>query len=236
MPMPINTKYRSKEREIMDDFEMEGELLRDTLDKLGRINKWLGGNRITLEGIKQLLSDCPKDRKYRIIDLGCGHGDLLRRVANYGRKQGYTFELMGLDANRDAIAYAEELSTGYPELSYKCMDIFSDEFKAEQYDLVLSTLFLHHFSEKEIAELLGNLTHSARVGIVVNDLHRNRMAYILFKILGLFISNKMIVEDGLTSILRSFKRKELEDYSERLQLDASIQWKWAFRYQWLIKT
>jgi len=33
----------------MDDLDMSGELLRDSLDQLARINKWLGGNKITIE-------------------------------------------------------------------------------------------------------------------------------------------------------------------------------------------
>jgi hypothetical protein len=57
----------------------------------------------------------------------------------------------------------------------------------------------------------------------------------LFKLLSLAISNEMIVQDGLTSILRSFRRKELERLSNQLQLNSKIRWKWAFRYQWLIK-
>ena len=103
---------------------MEGTLLRDTLDKLGTINKWLGGNRVTLNGITSLLKGKPKTQTYRIVDLGCGHGDMLRLVAQLGRKKGYTFQLVGIDANADTIAYAKALSVDYPEISYRKEDIF----------------------------------------------------------------------------------------------------------------
>jgi heme/copper-type cytochrome/quinol oxidase subunit 2 len=44
-------------------------------------------------------------------------------------------------------------------------------------------------------------------------------------------------EDGLVSILRGFKKEELVAFSKQLQLNNfAIQWKWAFRYQWIIKT
>ncbi|NNK73185.1 MAG: methyltransferase, partial [Flavobacteriaceae bacterium] len=66
MSLFIDTKYRSSETEIMDDFSMNGELLRDTLNKLGAINKWLGGNSITLNGIAELLRGQSKDRVYTI--------------------------------------------------------------------------------------------------------------------------------------------------------------------------
>jgi len=230
----VNTKHRSNETELMDDFSMKGDLLRDTLDKLGEINKWLGGNRITLNGIKKLLKQQPKDKTYTIIDLGCGHGDILRLIANYGRKNNYKLKLIGVDANQDAIDYANELSSNYKELKFCKVDIFSNDFNNLDYDIALSTLFLHHFNQEEILSLLKKISKKARLGIVINDLHRNKVAYYLFKLLSLTISNHMIAQDGLTSILRAFKRKELEYISKELSLNSRIHWKWAFRYQWLI--
>jgi len=236
MSLFIDTTYRSNKSEIMDDFTMKGELLRDTLDKLGSINKWLGGNSITIDGIKQLLKGNSKDKTYSIIDLGCGHGDILRLVADFGRKKGYKFKLIGIDANQDTIDYANELSENYPELTFRNEDIFSDEFQKINYDIALTTLFLHHFKEEEIVDLLSSLSNKATLGIVVNDLQRSEIAYGLFKLLGLVISNYMIKQDGLTSILRAFKREDLERISNKLNLQSQIRWKWAFRYQWLIKT
>jgi 2-polyprenyl-3-methyl-5-hydroxy-6-metoxy-1,4-benzoquinol methylase len=236
MSLFVDTTYRSNETELMDDFSMKGELLRDTLDKLGKINKWLGGNHVTLNGLKKLINDQPKNKLITIIDLGCGHGEILRLIGDYGRKYGYRFNLIGIDANQDAIEYAIELSKDYDELTFQNIDIFSEEFQELDYDVVLSTLFLHHFSQDEIHYLLKTITSRANLGIVVNDLHRNKIAYGLFKLLGLVISNHMIVQDGLTSILRAFKRNELESISKQLNLKSQIRWKWAFRYQWLIKT
>ena len=234
MSLFIDTTHRSNETELMDDFTMKGELLRDTLDKLGKINKWLGGNRVTLKGIEQLLEGQAKDKTYTIIDLGCGHGDILRLIANFGRQNNYKFKLIGIDANQDAIDYANELSNDYDELTFSNVDIFSDDFKSLEYDIALSTLFLHHFNQEEIHSLLKTISSKANLGIVINDLHRNKLAYGLFKLLGLVISNHMIVQDGLTSILRAFKREELEQISKELNLKSQIRWKWAFRYQWLI--
>jgi len=236
MSLFIDTTYRSDDTEIMDDFTMKGELMRDTLDKLGSINKWLGGNRITLDGIGQLLKGLPKDKMFTIIDLGCGHGDILRLVADFGRKKGYNFKLIGIDANQDAIDYANELSVNYPELSFRNEDIFSEEFQEINYDIALTTLFLHHFKEEEIVSLISSLSNKATIGIVVNDLQRSEIAYGLFKLLGIVISNYMIKQDGLTSILRAFKREDLEHISKKLNLKSQIDWKWAFRYQWLIRT
>ena len=119
MSFLVNTIHRSDETEIMDDFTLKGAMFRDTLDKLERINRLLGGNIVTIKGVKKLLKNEPKDKIITIVDLGCGHGDILRGVAKFGRKNGYRFKLIGIDANPDAIAYANELSKGYSELTFE---------------------------------------------------------------------------------------------------------------------
>jgi len=235
MSLLINTKQRTEAIEVMDDFSINGKILHDTLDTLANINKWLGGNKVTLNGLKKVIKNHPKKEPLTIIDLGCGGGDILRKVANFAKKQGYTIKFIGIDANKDAMVYARQLSKNYPEISFIDCDIFSDEFESLQYDVVLTTLFLHHFKEDQIINILSRTKQKAKLGIVVNDLHRSRVAYYLFKLVCLTIKNQMVIDDGLTSILRGFKHKELESFSKELQVTPQIKWKWAFRYQWIIQ-
>lgn len=232
----IDTTFRTDEREIMDDFTLEGKALRDNLDILSGINKWLGGNQVSLNGIHKLIKKLPKEKELVIADLGCGNGDMLRRVSKLGKKLGYRFKLIGIDANKDSIQYATLLSLGFDNITYLQMNIFSDEFKALHYDIVLSTLFLHHLNDEEILDKLHLLKDQASTGIVVNDLHRNKLAYFLFNVISFFINNKIIRNDGLVSIRRGFKKEELQYFADQLQLKSDITWKWAFRYQWIMKT
>lgn len=231
----INTSQRSEEKEIMDDFSLEGKQLRDTLNKLEIINRTLGGNRVTIKGLQTIMKNEPKEKQFTILDLGCGHGDILRDVAKFGKKHKYQFKLIGIDANQDAINYANELSEEYPELSFQKMDIFSEEFSKLSYDVVLCTLFAHHFKDDELQSFLKKVLNKAKLGIVVNDLQRNKLAYYLFMFISLFANNKMIREDGLTSIRRAFKRKDLENITKNIEAKASIRWKWAFRYLWILQ-
>ncbi len=231
----VDTSNRSSEMEIMDDFTMKGDILRDTLDKLEIINRLLGGNKVTIKGLKELLKNQSNNKLITIVDLGCGHGDILRDIAEFGRKNNYSFKLVGIDANFAAIEYARELSKDYLELSFKAIDIFSEDFKKQSYDIVLCTLFLHHFKNNELILFLKTTIQKATIGVVVNDLHRHKLAYYLFKLIGFFVKNRMIREDGLTSILRAFKKNDLEEISKQLKVYFSIQWKWAFRYLWILK-
>ena len=231
----VSTKYRTDKEELMDDFSIGGDLLRDTLDKLENINRWLGGNLMTVRALKKVLKNHPKEQELTIADIGCGHGDILRDVAKFGRKNGYKMKLIGMDANPTAIAYANELSTEFSELSFKTEDIFSEAFKNRKFDVVLATLFLHHFKEEQLTSFLGNTLKQTKIGIVVNDLHRHKLAYYLFMLLSVFIKNNMIIEDGLTSVLRGFKRNDLVRISKKLKVKPQISWKWAFRFQWILK-
>ena len=231
----ISTKNRTDKEELMDDFSIGGDLLRDTLDKLENINRWLGGNLMTVKSLKKVLKNHPKEQELVIADIGCGHGDILRDVAKFGRKNGYKMKLIGIDANPTAIAYANELSAEFPEISFKTEDIFSDKFKNREFDVVLATLFLHHFKEPQLVSFLKNTLKQTKIAVIVNDLHRHKLAYYLFMLLSAFIKNKMIIEDGLTSVLRGFKRNDLERISKKLKVKAQISWKWAFRFQWILK-
>ena len=235
MSFLVDTSHRSSEIEIMDDFTMEGALFRDTLDKLEIINRFLGGNSVTIKGLKKLLKNQSKNKTITIVDLGCGNGDVLRDVSKFGRKNNYSFKLIGIDANPAAIDYARELSKEYSELSFKTIDILSEDFKKQSYDVVLCTLFLHHLKNEELISFLKKTTENATIGLVVNDLHRHKLAYYLFKLIGFFIKNKMVRQDGLTSVLRAFKRKDLENIAKEIKVHFSIEWKWAFRYLWIMK-
>jgi 2-polyprenyl-3-methyl-5-hydroxy-6-metoxy-1,4-benzoquinol methylase len=234
--MFINTTYRSTEVEIMDNFLMEGEMLRESLDKIAAVNRRLGGNNVTINGLKKLLVNEPKGATISIIDLGCGSGDMLRTVADFGRKHKYNFKLTGIDANEYTINYARKISSAYPEITYMKMNVLADEFLSVNFDIALATLFLHHFSTEEIESLLKVITKKANKGVIVNDLHRSWAAFYLFKLISLFISNPMVRKDGAVSVLRAFKKNELISIGKKLQDTVStIRWKWAFRYQWIIK-
>jgi 2-polyprenyl-3-methyl-5-hydroxy-6-metoxy-1,4-benzoquinol methylase len=235
--MPINTKYRSEESEIMDNFAMEGEILQDALDKIAQINQLLGGNQLTLQGVQNLIEKIPKKTEITILDVGCGNGDILRILADYGLKNHFNFKLIGIDANNFTVNYARELSKDYSNIRFQCENIFSEAFAELKQDIALCTLTLHHFKDDEIIQLMTVLNANSRVGIVINDLHRSTVSYRLFQVLCfVFRLNPMSREDGLISILRGFKKEELVHFSKKIKLSShKIQWKWAFRYQWIIE-
>lgn len=235
--MFLSTAKRTSKEEFLDDFSLEGDELRDALDKIATINQWLGGNEVTLDGVKKLLTDYPKERLVTIVDIGCGNGDMCRAVADLARREKRTVKILGIDANAYTTRHAEACSAAYPAIDYATMNVFDESFASVDYDIALCTLTLHHFTDEEILNLMGRLINKARIGVVINDLQRSGLAYRLFQLICfVFRLSKLSKQDGLTSILRGFKKQDLLSFSNQLGAKAyTINWRWAFRYQWIIK-
>jgi len=235
--MSIDTSKRTDAVEIMDDFDLQGKELDKTLRDLDSVNKWLGGNKITLKAVKILVENQPKNKEIHIADIGCGNGAVLRKIATWGRKNGYKLKLTGIDANTYATEIGSRMSTDFPEIEFKSLDIFSERYKDFRCDIILCTLTLHHFKNSEILKLLNLFNQQSKLGVIINDLQRSKIAYRLFQAFcAVFITNEIARKDGLTSILRGFKKEELQYFARKIpQTRHQINWKWAFRYRWIIQ-
>lgn len=220
----------------MDDMNFKGEEMRNLLADLRRVNKWLGGNSGAISGIKRLMKTSETQKEIKIIDLGCGDGEMLRVCSEVLKREGRDFKFMGIDANPHIIEEAEKRSVNYPNIKYRVMDVFSSELDKLEFDIVLCSLFLHHLKDDQISELLKKISEKAKAGVVINDLKRSRLSFELFKIVStLFVRTRTAKIDGLISIARGFRKKELKAFSKQIEAKHRIRWWWAFRYQWIIQ-
>jgi 2-polyprenyl-3-methyl-5-hydroxy-6-metoxy-1,4-benzoquinol methylase len=224
---------RSSSIEIMDDLNCSGEVVFQTLRELEFINRTLGGNAVTISGVRQLLKGNQPDSLH-IVDLGCGGGDMLKLLK---KKLNLNGSLTGIDANPNIIQYANEHNTD-PSISFLTTDILSPEFKKETCDIAVATLFFHHFTDDQLVGILSHLKTQARIGIVINDLHRHPFAYHSIRILTkLFSKSSMVKYDAPLSVLRGFTRKELTNILKKAGIDNyTIRWRWAFRWQVIIRS
>ncbi|WP_310991899.1 methyltransferase domain-containing protein [Aequorivita marina] len=233
----FSNKYRSEQKEIMDSLDFRGTEMQNLLKDLKTVNKWLGGNSITIDGLKKLLITCSKSEKITILDIGCGDGELLRKCADFGRKNNYNFELIGVDFNDNILQFAKAQSEEYLNIEFINVDVFSEKKLIPNCDIALCTLFLHHFNDVKIEAILNALLTRSRIGVLVNDLERNWVAFNLFKVVSqLILKTKTANHDGLVSIARGFKRQELVRISGKIPNQKSkIHWRWAYRFQWILK-
>ncbi|GGE28545.1 methyltransferase domain-containing protein [Psychroflexus planctonicus] len=232
----VSTRHRSLLPEIMDEFDFDGKELEKVLKNIDQINVALGGNRVTIDGIQQFIRQHPQE-EYTIVDVGCGSGASLRKLAKWAKNQPQQFQFIGIDANPECIRIAQKASKEIENLNFECMNVFSTAFEKIQVDVFISTLTMHHFKDKELLQLMKRLQQQAKIGMVINDLQRSKTAYYLFKLYGLFfIRSKIAKHDGLISILRGFKKTDFNNYAEKMNVqNHQIKWFWAFRYQWIIQ-
>jgi len=233
----FSNKYRSQQTEIIDNLDFRGKEMANVLGDLKTVNKWLGGNSISIDGIEKLLKGHQKRNKVTVLDIGCGDGELLRKCALYAKKNNLDFECIGIDFNGNILNYAENQSEKFPNIKFRKVDVFLEEELIPNCDIAICTLFLHHFSNENIESLLKTLLKKTRYGVIINDLHRSNLAFNLFKLGSkLFLQTKTAKHDGLVSIARGFKKTELQTISQKIpNQESKIQWRWAFRYQWILK-
>ena len=226
---------RSEQKELMDDFNCSGEELKQTLKELKTINRWLGGNYVTTTGIAQVFKRHPQD-SYMIADIGCGGGDMIRVMKDWSRSVKKQVNFIGIDANRNIIDLAAVRLADLPEVNWRVQNVFEAEFSEEKVDITTCTLFTHHFTDSELVQLLRSLREKSRLGIVINDLHRHRIAYYSIQWLTrIFSKSKMVQHDASLSVLRSFSRSDWKRILESAEIkNFEISWHWAFRWQVII--
>jgi 2-polyprenyl-3-methyl-5-hydroxy-6-metoxy-1,4-benzoquinol methylase len=231
-------QQRSTQTELMDNLGSSGTIIDQTLHELEFINTWLGGNHVTLNALSKLLGGHDVKKKLVIADLGCGGGDMLRLISTWTKRRGYTVKLIGVDANPNIAAYARHNLRSVPEAEILSMDIFSDSFQQLSFDVVIGTLFFHHFTDQELTRFFRQLKERVRIGIIINDIHRHPLAFHSIRYLTKWFSRSpMVVNDAPLSVLRAFQREELISIIHEAGYPRfSIRWKWAFRWQVIMYT
>lgn len=231
----MNLKNRSGEVEIMDDLNGQGAVVEQTLKELDIINNRLGGNKISLNALSELVRG-RKSEVLKVADLGCGSGDMLNLLSQWALHNNYHFELTGIDANRFIVDYARQALKGIRNVTFKVENILSREFTRQKFDIIHCCLFLHHFTDAELINLLDNFKKQSSLGIIINDLHRHWLAYYSIKLLTyLFSRSTMVKFDGPLSVARAFRKNELIELLEKAGIkNYQINWRWAFRWQVII--
>lgn len=222
---------RSYEKEQMDDLACSGEELGQTLHELKTVNKWLGGNQVTTSGLTYFIRERPQE-SYKIADIGCGGGDMIRVMFDWSKNQEASFSFEGIDANPNIITLARRRNP-LPQTKYVAQNIFDESFTNEKVDISTCTLFTHHFTDSELVTLLKALKSKSELGLIINDLHRHPLAYYSIKWITYFFSNSsMVKNDAPLSVLRAFTRKDWVRIFEAAEIkNFSIKWNWAFRWQ-----
>lgn len=224
-------RYRSEKKEILDSETIETAELNLNLRELHSINKLLGGYNATLSGLRKVFRSSKQD-VINVLDIGFGGGDSIRAMSDFAVKHNKKTFFYGVDLKPDCVAYATKNLEDVANKSLLCNDYrnLSDEF-LQNIDVIHCSLFLHHLNDQEIEDLL-KFSYKCNCTLLINDLHRNSLAYYSIRLLTrLFSRSRLVKNDAPISVLRGFKRNELEKFLENSGYkEYSVKWIWAFRY------
>jgi 2-polyprenyl-3-methyl-5-hydroxy-6-metoxy-1,4-benzoquinol methylase len=223
----MNFKYRTYERELLDADDIPVDDLKRNLAELNFINTWLGGHKISICGLKQLLAN---GQEITICEIGCGGGDNISALYKWCEKKGIKVHFIGIDIKAECIDYARA-RIDVPCVTWIINDYKKVPFQAKP-DVIFSSLFCHHFAEEQLLDQLQWMKENSIKGFFINDLQRNRLAYFLIKVLTRFFSKSYLVKnDAPLSVARGFKKEEWRNLFQRAKVENyTITWKWAFRH------
>jgi 2-polyprenyl-3-methyl-5-hydroxy-6-metoxy-1,4-benzoquinol methylase len=201
-------EQRSSLDEEMDAAGLSPERYAAVIGDLARINALTLAARPTLAFVEEALSRRPPGLPpLKILDVGFGHGDMLRRIARGAARRGAAVELVGIDCNPRSEAAAKAATAGGLPIRYVIGDY--QELAGQKWDIVLSSLVTHHMSDAEQQIFLRFMEAETAVGWLVNDLHRQRLPFAGYPLLATAAMVDPIVRrDGQLSIARSFRRAE----------------------------
>lgn len=194
----IDLSRRATDPEMLDEGVPDEEALRSLAD-IRFVNRWLG-NRADLVSIVRPYLEASS--RPRLLDVGCGSADipahLLRNVDRPVTAVGVDIKLL-------------HLAAGPPEVRRVRADVRALPFPPRSFDVVMASLFLHHFDGPDVAAVLRGLFALTRRALVINDLRRARVPYVFARAtFPLLLRSPVSRNDGLLSIRRAFTRHELE--------------------------
>jgi SAM-dependent methyltransferase len=224
---------RSAAPELLDLEQTDGAAIEACLRDLERINRWTGAYRVTLRWLDQLCRNMRPAGPLTVFDIGCGGGDMLRRVWTWGRGRGLELHLIGIDLNPHAAAAAAPATPHEVPIRYLTADVFAMPDDPPS-DVVISALFAHHLDDARLVRFLRWMEQRARLGWLIDDLHRHPLPYLLAR--GgapLLRKHRFVRHDAPLSVARAFDRDDwvrLLAAADLAPPAATIDWRFPCRF------
>lgn len=210
----------------MDADDLDPAVYAAVVADLARVNAVTLAARPTLAFLGRVAS---RRSRLRILDVGFGDGDMLRRIERWSARRGVPVELVGVDLNPRSEVAAREHTPAESSIRWISGDYAG--LADQKWDVIISSLVAHHMTHDELIAFLRFMEGNAAAGWFVNDLMRHAIAHRGFPLLAWIARWHPIVRhDGTVSIARSFRPADwAELLAEAGIVDARISRVFPFR-------
>jgi len=229
---------RVREGEVMDRPELDQRLHEQALTGLARLN-WLSGSvGLVWPPIAELASQLR--RPLSVLDLATGGGDVPLRLWRRARRAGVDLEICGADVSPRAVEFARTRARhADAAVRFVELDALDDELP-RNFDVVVSSLFLHHLDRAEAVTLLTKMAAAARHLVLVNDLVRSRLGLMAVYVATRLVTTSSVVwGDGPRSVRAAFTLEEARDLATAAGLvgcNVSRRWPCRMLLEWTRST
>ncbi|VAX30381.1 hypothetical protein MNBD_NITROSPINAE05-300 [hydrothermal vent metagenome] len=200
---------RNLRDELLDLDEAPFEEVKDSLNDVQTVNRYLSGYRVLLHHAEKFLKSHNENRPVTILDAATGSADQPIALVKLARKLNIPVKIFAIDINFKMIRFAREMTAQFPEIELIQCDVLSLPFNENSIDLAINNLSLHHFSREMAVAILGAMYKISRLGIIVNDLHRSRIAHAaIFILTRLLTKNRLTRYDAPVSVMNAFTPAE----------------------------
>ncbi|KAA6461274.1 methyltransferase domain-containing protein [Acidobacteria bacterium AB60] len=182
--------------------------LRACLRDVAWLNRVLFGYRPILHWLESLNPTSG----LRILDIGSGYGDTLRRIEQWAKGKGIAVQLTGLDLNPDTAVIAAQASPPHSTIRWITGDVFTCQ-PPDPPHLIISSLMAHHLTDSDVVRFLQWMEDHATHGWFINDLSRRPVPYrLLYAFTRLMRLHPFVQHDGPVSIARAFRPEDWHHY------------------------
>jgi hypothetical protein len=203
----LRSPERQVEAELLDQLPPDDGQARAARADLRRIHRVMGTLGILRDAIARLALPAPPRR---ILELGAGDGSLMLRLARALRWSDVELTLLDRQDLLDAGRRRAFEACGWRVLPLPC-DVFDWARSAPgpHYDLVVTTLFLHHFEFNPLRVLCAAVA-ARTAAFVACEPRRGRLAGWGSHLVGLLGANAVTRGDAVKSVAAGFADRELE--------------------------
>ncbi len=235
MSSELTLSRRCRVPEIMDDPALDAQQHIQALEGLERINRWSSSLRILWPPIRDLAREC-HPKSLRVLDIATGAGDLPIALWHRGRRSQLPMQVDGCDQSLRAVAHAQaRAKQAQATVNFFKQDIFTDEIPPD-YDVILTSLFLHHIDNVQAVILLRRMAAVARSLVLVNDLARSgRGLALAFVGTRLLSTSKVVHVDGPRSVRAAYTINEAHQLAKEAGLSGAVitpRWPCRFLLTW----